>query len=184
MEAEAEILIDLNTQLHSETIVSVQNEDHGVSTSLANDVIMPQQPGQFFTLNLHICMIFEMCLPFFHLYIYLYIAPKKPTRQWAAWTRNEEESFFTALRQVGKVHYYLSCFCFFWYHKAANCNILQCRILRKSLPVYKVKTRIRYACYTILFYPFSFPIPFIIIVFHFISDNILTCRLDIITIGL
>ncbi|XP_065855826.1 TSL-kinase interacting protein 1 isoform X2 [Euphorbia lathyris] len=27
---------------------------------------------------------------------------KKPTRQWAAWTRQEEESFFTALRQVGK----------------------------------------------------------------------------------
>ncbi|KAH1151235.1 hypothetical protein GYH30_044960 [Glycine max] len=31
-----------------------------------------------------------------------YIATKKPTRQWAAWTRQEEESFFTALRQVGK----------------------------------------------------------------------------------
>lgn len=30
--------------------------------------------------------------------------PKKPTRQWAAWTRQEEESFFTALRQVGKVY--------------------------------------------------------------------------------
>ncbi|KAI9153346.1 hypothetical protein LWI28_009912 [Acer negundo] len=27
---------------------------------------------------------------------------KKPTRQWAAWTREEEESFFNALRQVGK----------------------------------------------------------------------------------
>ncbi|CAL1379111.1 unnamed protein product [Linum trigynum] len=27
---------------------------------------------------------------------------KKQTRQWAAWTRQEEESFFTALRQVGK----------------------------------------------------------------------------------
>ncbi|GAB2272317.1 TSL-kinase interacting protein [Dionaea muscipula] len=27
---------------------------------------------------------------------------KRPTRQWAAWTRIEEESFFTALRQVGK----------------------------------------------------------------------------------
>lgn len=27
---------------------------------------------------------------------------KKPTRQWAAWTRQEEESFFSALRQVGK----------------------------------------------------------------------------------
>lgn len=35
-----------------------------------------------------------------------YVQPKKPakrpTRQWAAWTRQEEESFFTALRQVGK----------------------------------------------------------------------------------
>ena len=30
-------------------------------------------------------------------------AAKKPTRQWAAWTHQEEESFFTALRQVGKV---------------------------------------------------------------------------------
>ncbi|XP_057463692.1 TSL-kinase interacting protein 1 isoform X1 [Actinidia eriantha] len=29
-------------------------------------------------------------------------AAKKQTRQWAAWTRQEEESFFTALRQVGK----------------------------------------------------------------------------------
>ncbi|XP_039013401.1 TSL-kinase interacting protein 1-like isoform X2 [Hibiscus syriacus] len=27
---------------------------------------------------------------------------KRPTRKWAAWTRQEEESFFTALRQVGK----------------------------------------------------------------------------------
>uniref|UniRef100_A0A1J3FTK8 TSL-kinase interacting protein 1 n=1 Tax=Noccaea caerulescens TaxID=107243 RepID=A0A1J3FTK8_NOCCA len=27
---------------------------------------------------------------------------KKPTRQWAAWTHQEEESFFNALRQVGK----------------------------------------------------------------------------------
>ncbi|KAL3513109.1 hypothetical protein ACH5RR_025826 [Cinchona calisaya] len=27
---------------------------------------------------------------------------KKPTRQWAAWTHQEEESFFSALRQVGK----------------------------------------------------------------------------------
>ncbi|CDY18470.1 BnaA04g21170D [Brassica napus] len=29
-------------------------------------------------------------------------AAKKPTRQWAAWTHQEEECFFTALRQVGK----------------------------------------------------------------------------------
>lgn len=45
MQADAEILIDFNTQLHSETVVSVQNGDPGVSTSLANDVVMPQQPG-------------------------------------------------------------------------------------------------------------------------------------------
>lgn len=28
---------------------------------------------------------------------------KRQTRQWAAWTRQEEENFFNALRQVGKV---------------------------------------------------------------------------------
>lgn len=52
MQDEAQILIDLNTQLHSETVVSVQNEDPGVSSSLVNAVIMSQQPGQFLTLNL------------------------------------------------------------------------------------------------------------------------------------
>ncbi|KAK9058805.1 hypothetical protein SSX86_023648 [Deinandra increscens subsp. villosa] len=30
---------------------------------------------------------------------------KKQTRQWAAWTRQEEENFFTALRQVGKASF-------------------------------------------------------------------------------
>ncbi|KAJ7298591.1 hypothetical protein O6H91_Y538200 [Diphasiastrum complanatum] len=35
------------------------------------------------------------------------VPSKKPTRQWDAWTRQEEENFFNALRQVGKVrHYY------------------------------------------------------------------------------
>lgn len=72
MQAEAQISIDLNTELHSETVVSVPNGDPGVSSS-PTDALMPQQP-----------------------------APRKPTRQWAAWTRQEEESFFTALRQVGK----------------------------------------------------------------------------------
>jgi hypothetical protein len=32
---------------------------------------------------------------------------KKTPRKWAAWTRQEEESFFNALRQVGKVRLYL-----------------------------------------------------------------------------
>ncbi|XP_014509919.1 TSL-kinase interacting protein 1 [Vigna radiata var. radiata] len=72
MEAEAQISRDSNTQFQPEPVVSVQKGDPGVSSSVANAVI-PQQP-----------------------------ATKKPTRQWAAWTRQEEESFFTALRQVGK----------------------------------------------------------------------------------
>ncbi|KAL2502738.1 TSL-kinase interacting protein 1 [Forsythia ovata] len=41
------------------------------------------------------------------------IAPQQPvkkqTRQWAAWTRQEEESFFTALRQVGKNFEKITC---------------------------------------------------------------------------
>ncbi|XP_078428592.1 TSL-kinase interacting protein 1 [Wolffia australiana] len=36
-------------------------------------------------------------------------AVKKPTRQWAAWTRQEEESFFNALRQVGKNFEKITC---------------------------------------------------------------------------
>ncbi|XP_021800990.1 TSL-kinase interacting protein 1-like [Prunus avium] len=34
---------------------------------------------------------------------------KKPTRQWAAWTHQEEESFFAALRQVGKNFEKITC---------------------------------------------------------------------------
>ncbi|KAF5178133.1 Tsl-kinase interacting protein [Thalictrum thalictroides] len=34
---------------------------------------------------------------------------KKQTRQWAAWTRQEEESFFNALRQVGKNFDMITC---------------------------------------------------------------------------
>lgn len=34
---------------------------------------------------------------------------KKQTRQWAAWTREEEESFFSALRQVGKNFEKITC---------------------------------------------------------------------------
>ncbi|KAH9610896.1 hypothetical protein KSS87_015039 [Heliosperma pusillum] len=42
---------------------------------------------------------------------------KRPTRQWAAWTREEEESFFTALRQVGK---------------ASNFQKITCRVQSKN----------------------------------------------------
>ncbi|KAI9079685.1 hypothetical protein K1719_038306 [Acacia pycnantha] len=59
--------------------VLIQNGGPGVSSSTTNTVL-PQQP-----------------------------APKKPTRQWAAWTRQEEESFFTALRQVGKNFEKITC---------------------------------------------------------------------------
>ncbi|XP_034693729.1 TSL-kinase interacting protein 1 isoform X1 [Vitis riparia] len=41
-----------------------------------------------------------------------HVAPKpvkRQTRQWAAWTRQEEESFFTALRQVGKNFEKITC---------------------------------------------------------------------------
>nr|CAD1839141.1 unnamed protein product [Ananas comosus var. bracteatus] len=34
---------------------------------------------------------------------------KRPTRQWAAWTRQEEENFFNALRQVGKNFEKITC---------------------------------------------------------------------------
>lgn len=34
---------------------------------------------------------------------------KRPTRQWAAWTHQEEESFFSALRQVGKNFEKITC---------------------------------------------------------------------------
>ncbi|CAL0313271.1 unnamed protein product [Lupinus luteus] len=79
MQVEAKNSIDLNNQIHSETVVSTRNEDIGVSLSLANGMI-PQQP-----------------------------VLKKPTRQWAAWTRQEEESFFTALRHVGKNFEKITC---------------------------------------------------------------------------
>ncbi|KAI4353603.1 hypothetical protein L6164_002539 [Bauhinia variegata] len=65
--------------MNSMSTVPIQNGDPDVSSS-AVDPIMPQQP-----------------------------APKKPTRQWAAWTRQEEESFFTALRQVGKNFEKITC---------------------------------------------------------------------------
>lgn len=46
MEVEVPISLDLNNQLQPETVVSVQNGDPGVSSSVANTV-NPQQPGQF-----------------------------------------------------------------------------------------------------------------------------------------
>lgn len=52
MQAEVQTSIDLNTELHSETVVSVPNGDPGVSSS-PTDALMPQQPRQFLKLNLY-----------------------------------------------------------------------------------------------------------------------------------
>jgi hypothetical protein len=73
-------------------------------------------------------------------------AEKRPTRQWAAWTRQEEESFFTALRQVGKA---CNCWNVIWINSFSilfhflTIVSFHCRTLRKLLTMFKVKTRIR-----------------------------------------
>lgn len=57
----------------------------------------------------------------------------------------------------------------------SDCNILEYRILRKLLAVYKVKTRIRYALqnlFTLSVFPSPLPQ---MIVFSFISDDIMAC---------
>ncbi|MED6119116.1 TSL-kinase interacting protein [Stylosanthes scabra] len=81
MQAEAQISVNPdNTNISPENAVSIQNGDPVVSSSSLSNAATIQQP-----------------------------APKKPTRQWAAWTRQEEESFFTALRQVGKNFEKITC---------------------------------------------------------------------------
>lgn len=57
---------------HTPENLFAKNGDPGLVSSTQNNVVPRQQPA------------------------------RKQTRQWAAWTRQEEESFFTALRQVGK----------------------------------------------------------------------------------
>ncbi|KAJ7957221.1 TSL-kinase interacting protein 1 [Quillaja saponaria] len=70
---QAESQVSLDCEAHLHTEnISVRSGDSGIIFSTVNDVLLQQPVG------------------------------KKPTRQWAAWTRQEEESFFTALRQVGK----------------------------------------------------------------------------------
>lgn len=66
-----------------------------------------KQPGSFFVnyfrmfFRLHVYHSSEFRLIVFALCL-IHVA-KKQTRQWAAWTHQEEENFFNALRQVGKV---------------------------------------------------------------------------------
>ncbi|KAI4336343.1 hypothetical protein L6164_014880 [Bauhinia variegata] len=73
MEAESQFSLDSIARPHRLATISIQNGDPGVLSSTTNS-IMPHEP-----------------------------ASKKSTRQCAAWTHQEEESFFNALRQVGKV---------------------------------------------------------------------------------
>ncbi|EEF42919.1 DNA binding protein, putative [Ricinus communis] len=79
---ESQVSLDSKALFRGEN-TSIQQRDPSI-TSLIPDYVEPQQPVR----NLITGKMLN--------------AVKKPTRQWAAWTREEEESFFTALRQVGK----------------------------------------------------------------------------------
>ncbi|POO01720.1 Homeodomain-like [Trema orientale] len=69
---ESGIILQSEAHAHSENI-EIQEREHGVASSAPNNIV-PKQPELSNTV-------------------------KKQTRQWAAWTRQEEENFFTALRQ-------------------------------------------------------------------------------------
>ncbi|KAA8518724.1 hypothetical protein F0562_016502 [Nyssa sinensis] len=78
---EPQVSLDCEAYLHPENIL-IGDGYFGETPSLQNHVA-PEQPGMLLV--------------------------KKQTRQWAAWTRQEEESFFTALRQVGKNFEKITC---------------------------------------------------------------------------
>lgn len=110
---ESGVILQSEAQVHSEN-VAIQERENGVASSAPIN-IAPQQPGTLFWL------VFISIMIGFFLYklkclslnnLWLSNTVKKPTRQWAAWTRQEEENFFTALRQVGKACYYIICY---WY---------------------------------------------------------------------
>ncbi|KAF5737535.1 TSL-kinase interacting protein 1-like isoform X1 [Tripterygium wilfordii] len=77
---ESEVSLASEVQPQQDNISMVPDGDPGVTQSATNNVAPQQQPPA-----------------------------KKPTRQWAAWTHQEEESFFTALRQVGKNFEKITC---------------------------------------------------------------------------
>ncbi|KAI8014001.1 TSL-kinase interacting protein 1 [Camellia lanceoleosa] len=80
MQMEPQVSLGCEPCLHPEKIL-IKDGDCGVTVSFQNHDV--QQPVSS--------------------------AAKKQTRQWAAWTRQEEESFFTALRQVGKNFEKITC---------------------------------------------------------------------------
>lgn len=73
---------------------------------------------------------------------------KKPTRQWAAWTREEEESFFTALRQVGKVCYYCNVLFALKFSKCYTC-VIQLQNFEKITRRVQSKNKDQVNCYEI-----------------------------------
>lgn len=148
------VILQSEANLHSENIL-IQERDHGVASSAPINIV-PQQPGILIWLmfiSIISCCSFWKTVPLCKLKCLCLIdlkmpnAVKKPTRQWAAWTRQEEESFFTALRQVGKA-------CFIYFRIGFGMGILTLwwnltklfvgfRILKRSRVVCKVKTRTR-----------------------------------------
>ena len=96
---QTDLIVSSNSETHlqSETIIAHVG-DQGIAASTPDHVIEPL-PGILLSFSLPSSP--EIFLPL--ICSLLVHAAKRPTRQWAAWTREEEESFFTALRQVGKV---------------------------------------------------------------------------------
>ncbi|KAF5750410.1 TSL-kinase interacting protein 1 [Tripterygium wilfordii] len=80
MLTESQVSLESEVQPQQDNISMVPDGDPGVTPSARTNVSPQQQPPA-----------------------------KKPTRQWAAWTHQEEESFFTALRQAGKNFEKITC---------------------------------------------------------------------------
>ncbi|KAL6987374.1 TSL-kinase interacting protein [Sarracenia purpurea var. burkii] len=80
MQMEPLVSLDCDAGLHPENIM-IKDGDFRVTASPQNNELLRPVPNP----------------------------TKKQTRQWAAWTRQEEESFFTALRQVGKNFEKITC---------------------------------------------------------------------------
>ncbi|KAB5552383.1 hypothetical protein DKX38_009694 [Salix brachista] len=81
--------VSLSSERHLHRNSSIQVGDPGV-TSSTPDCVEPQQPGIYHDLGM--VVLSAIAAPMLN-------AEKRPTRQWAAWTHQEEESFFNALRQ-------------------------------------------------------------------------------------
>ncbi|KAK6943851.1 hypothetical protein RJ641_024953 [Dillenia turbinata] len=108
MQTESQLSLDHVESVHTENISTKDGEAEIIPhTATAPDPVTPKQPGR----SPIVCILsfddldflVEKCSTTLPLTTMLILdAAKKQTRQWAAWTHQEEHSFFTALRQVGK----------------------------------------------------------------------------------